>query len=109
MSLLQTSRERHVKQPQACVTRLSYSSIPDPKSLFQMRLIFVLRDPDLRKHQHVSRVERVFHKPIYTGCRNRDKNAINHSSGDPSLAAGSALNYLAPRRDLDGEDVKAEK
>lgn len=74
-----------------------------------MCLIFVLRDPDLRKHHHASRVERVFHKPIYTGCRNRDKNAINHSSGDPSLAAGSALNYLAPRRDLNRENAKTEK
>lgn len=74
-----------------------------------MCLIFVLRDPDLRKHHHASGVERVFHKPIYTGCRNRDKNAINHSSGDPSLAAGSALNYLAPRRDLNRENAKTEK
>lgn len=32
MSRLQRSRERHVKQPGACVTRFSYSSIPAPKS-----------------------------------------------------------------------------
>lgn len=50
-----------------------------------------------------------FTSPFTLAVETEIKTAINHSSGDPSLAAGSALNYLAPRRDLNGENAKTEK